>query len=117
MSVKPQMMVCCNGGVAPTPTQVATPRTPAQADLAQLAALTAAQPDFPPVAIVGNYAEACWGNDDVGGCVLATNVSGSWAMLDSIRECYNVDDIATVASSISFAIAQQLVSQADLNQV
>jgi len=110
-AVKPQMVI------VPSPVPAPTPRTPTATDLAQLAAVGPAQQYMSSVAIVGNYAEVCWTSGNVGGCILASNTSGSWTKLDGTKGCYNTDDIASRAPSIPAAIAQQLVTQAALNQI
>jgi hypothetical protein len=95
-----------------------TTRTPTSGDVAQLTALIGRpQAKISCIAIVGNFAEACWFSGNIGGAILATNVSGAWQQVDAVHGGYSAADITARAPSIPAGTASQLASQAALNQV
>ncbi len=109
--------VCPTAPPTQAPTQAPTPRPPTSTDLSQLTALIARPwATVSSIAIVGNFAEACWYSGNVGGAIIATNTSGSWQKLSGGAGGYTATDIVTLIPSIPAAIAQQLVTQAALNQ-
>jgi hypothetical protein len=98
-------------------TLVSGARNPTATDVSQLTALVARpQATITSIAIVGNYAEICWLSGNIGGAVLATNTSGSWAKVASTHGGYTATDITSAVPGIPAATASALASQAALNQ-
>jgi hypothetical protein len=110
-------------GSTPAPTPIPKPRPPTRRDVEQLTALMA----WPGstltfvaivfVAIVGNFAEAGFTKGEVGGCMLATNTSGSWEKIADGMGGYAVGDIVQAVPGIPLPVAQALFEQAARNEV
>ena len=96
-----------------TPTPVPGPRTPTSTDYQQIQAISGfSQSQLEFVVIVGNYCYFGWSTEYVGGVYLATNTSGSWALIGHDHGGFNSGDLLTIAPQRGSAVAQELVNGA-----
>lgn len=129
LGLKSVVTPACAPVNTPTPAPTATPvpaptatapaaTTPTASDISELTALiNRPSATVTSIAIVGNFAEACWMNGSIGGAILATNTSGSWVQIDAVFGGYAPGDITSRVPSISLPIAQALAAQASLNEL
>jgi len=101
-----------------TTTPAPKPRAPTNKDLAELkAAMNWPGSTLIGVAIVANFAEACFMKSPENKSMLATITSGKWEKIHETGGCYTAEDIVQAVPSIPPPIAEELEVHATLSRV